>query len=267
MNVRTIAAVAVVAVVVVALAVCTSFAFKKGGKGTAPSDLQDRANMVSIDPGSFEMGSKIAEPDEFPQHKVTLSGFMIDKHEVTLGDYALCVEARVCKALPPNGETWETTANHPVVGVTWYDAKRYCEWVGKRLPTEAEWEFAARRSNANVYPWSGPFKANLANSRTEADGFAHTAPVGSFAGGNTPNGVQDMAGNASEWVADWYESTWYQKTNDRDPTGPEAPTGAKGVRGGSWSDPDHLLRSTCRLGVDPNISNTAIGFRCAGNTK
>ena len=268
MNFCRVVVVTAVTVVTVVTAVfaggCTSFAFKQGGKGTAPAELQDRSNMIVVEPGSFEMGSKIAEPDEFPAHKVILSGFLLDKTEVTLGDYQRCVDARVCRAVVPIGDdVWATTERHPVVGATWYDAKRYCEWVGKRLPTEAEWEFAARKPAYGIYPWNGAFKAALVNSRAD-DGFAQTAPVGSFPGGNTASGLQDMAGNASEWVSDWYESTWYQKTPERDPTGPESATGAKGVRGGSWSDPDYLVRSTARLGVDPNISNNAIGFRCAG---
>jgi formylglycine-generating enzyme required for sulfatase activity len=257
----------VVVVLVVVTVGCTSFAFKQGGRGTAPSELQRREDMAAIAPGSFEMGTKIEpEPDEFPPHKVTLSPFLIDKTEVTLGNYERCVDARVCKkVLPVGDDVWETTALHPVVGATWYDAKRYCEWVGKRLPTEAEWEYAARRPHWGAYPWEGPLKAGMVNGRGDNDGFARTAPVGSFAKGASKSGLVDMAGNAAEWVSDWYESTWYQKSTERDPTGPEAPTGAKGVRGGSWSDPEHLLRSTARLGVDPNVSNNAIGFRCAAN--
>ncbi len=221
--------------------------------------------MAVIDGGSFEMGSQIAEPDEFPAHKVTISRFLLDKTEVSLGDYGRCVEARVCRALPPiaGAEPWVTTPEHPVVGVTWNDAKKYCDWVGKRLPTEAEWEYAARKPGFSVFPWAGGWDPKKANARGDADGFPQTAPVGSFSGGKTAAGLQDMAGNAAEWTADWYESTWYKKTTDKDPAGPEAPTGYRSVRGGSWSDPDHRLRATARYAVDPNVSNTAVGFRCA----
>ena len=258
--------VVIVIVAVVAVAGCTSFAFKQGGKGTAPSELQDRDVMVAIGGGAFEMGMKIGEPDEVPAHKVSLSGFLLDKTEVTLGDYGRCVDARVCKAVGPVGDdVWETTAQHPVVGATWYDAKKYCEWVGKRLPTEAEWEYAARKGRKGIYPWEGPWNAKNANSRGEADGFARTSPVGAFAAGASIDGVVDLAGNAAEWVADWYDPSSYLKSTERDPQGPEAPSGSKTIRGGSWSDPDHVLRSVTRLGIDPNVSNNAFGFRCAAN--
>ena len=89
--------------------------------------------------------------------------------------------------------------------------------------------------------------------------------MGSFPAGKSVTGVHDLGGNAAEWTADWYESTWYQKSPERDPKGPEASTGSRVVRGGSWSDPEHLLRTTARLAIDPNVSNNAVGFRCASN--
>ncbi len=245
---------------------CTSFAFKQGGKGTAPSELQDRDVMPLMEGGTFQMGSQIAEPDEFPAHKVSVSRFLIDKTEVTLQHYGRCVEARVCRPVAASvqgDEPWVTTELHPVTGVSWNDARKYCDWVGKRLPTEAEWEYAARRPQFGIYPWPGAYNPKNANSRGEGDGFPRTAPVGSFPGGKTSAGLVDMAGNAAEWTADWYESTFYQKSPERDPKGPEAPTGSRSVRGGSWADPDHLLRSTARFSVDPNVSNNAVGFRCA----
>lgn len=247
-----------------AIAGCTSFAFKQSAKGSAPSDLQDRDKMVALDGGSFEMGWKNGEPDEFPQHKVVLSPYLMDTHEVTIGNFQRCVDARVCKAIEPLG-TPEVTPDHPVVGVTWYEAKRYCEWVGKRLPTEAEWEFAARRPHYTLYPWNGPADAKKVNGRGAQDGYEFTAPVGSFPSGRSTTGLFDMAGNASEWTADWYDATWYARSTEGNPTGPEAPTGERVARGGSWSDPDHVLRSVQRQALDPNVSNSAIGFRCAAS--
>ncbi len=256
----------IVALTTAAAAVgCTSFAFKQGTKGTAPSDLQDRALMIEIPGGTFDMGWKNGEPDEFPPHKVSVSGFLMDKNEVTVGDYGRCVEARVCKVLEPLG-TPVVEGNHAVIGVTWFEAKKYCEWVGKRLPTEAEWEYAARRRHNTLYPWGGAFEKSKANWRGAGDGFEFTAPVGSFSKGQSADGVMDLAGNASEWTADWYEATYYQKSVEKNPTGPEAPTGERVVRGGSWSDPEYVLRSTTRIGLDPNVSNTAVGFRCASNS-
>lgn len=251
--------------VATAVAGCTSFAFKQGGRGSAPSELQDRDDMVEVAAGSFEMGWKTGEPDEFPAHKVSVSSFVMDKTEVTIGAFNRCVEARVCKPVTMPGEVWPVTDTHPVVAVTWFEARKYCEWVGKRLPTEAEWEYAARRPRFVLYPWDGPWAKGMANARDDDDGFARTAPVGSFPKGRTANGIEDLAGNASEWTADWYESTWYQKSPDKNPTGPELPTGQRVVRGGSWSDPSHLLRSVTRIGLDPNVSNDAVGFRCAAD--
>lgn len=253
------------AVCAVGLTACTSFSFKASGRGSAPSELQDKKDMVAIDAGVLMMGWKVGEPDEYPQHKVTLSPFLIDRTEVTIGAYERCVAARVCKAAGTPGDGWETTPLHPVVGVTWYDAKRFCEWLNRRLPTEAEWEMAARRGHSTQYPWGGQPGPGHANLRGAEDGFERTAPVGSFPRGATASGIQDMAGNAAEWVSDWYEATWYEKSTESNPTGPEAPTGQRGVRGGSWADPDHPARATARAALDPNVSNNSVGFRCAAN--
>ena len=266
MNFRAVVVAAAVTSIVAALGSgCTSFAFKQSGKGTAPSELQDASTMVPITGGSFEMGWKTGEPDEFPAHRVTLSSYLIDRLEVTVGDYARCVDARVCTVITPTGPqpTEPLPKDHAVVGVPWYSAKKYCEWVGKRLPTEAEWEYAARKPHFLLYPWKAGFEKTRANARGPEDGYETTSPVGAFPSGATASGIMDMAGNAGEWTADWYEATWYQKSPEKNPTGPEAPTGQKVVRGGSWADPSYILRSTTRLGIDPNYSNNAIGFRCA----
>lgn len=244
---------------------CTSFAFRSTGKGSAPSELKDREAMVKVKAGVFQMGAPSAEPDEYPAHPVEVSSFLIDKTEVTIGDYDRCVQARACRAPKVVDPTEDITARHPVVGVSWYDANKYCEWVGKRLPTEAEWEYAARSPRFAAFPWDGRSDASKANLRGDTDGFARTAPVGSFPKGASGLGLLDMGGNASEWTADWYDAVWYKKTPGKDPKGPEASTGSKVVRGGSWSDNDYLARATARLGVDPNLSNDAIGFRCASD--
>lgn len=266
---------------------CTSFSFKKTGKGTAPDELKDRSAMVKVGGGTFDMGAPSSEPDEYPPHSVEIASFMMDKTEVTIRDYSRCVEAKTCRAPSVADRSEGTTDDHPIVGVSWYDAKKYCEWVGKRLPTEAEWEYAARAPHFGAFPWQAKFDVGLVNLRGDQDGYDRTAPVGSFPRGASGLGLLDMAGNVGEWTADWYETTYYGKvsglivngddddgeekkpvTNLRkvtNPTGPEASTGSRVVRGGSWSDNDYLARSTARLGVDPNLSNDAIGFRCAAD--
>lgn len=244
---------------------CTSFAFRKTGKGSAPEELKDRSVMVEVRGGTFEMGAPSAEPDEYPPHRLELSGFLMDKTEVTIGDYDRCVQERACRAPNVVDPSENVTARHPVVGVSWYDANKYCEWVGKRLPTEAEWEYAARTPRFRAFPWDGAFDPSKVNLRGEADGHARTAPVGSFPKGASGTGLLDMAGNVAEWTADWYETTYYQKSPKKNPRGPEASTGSKVVRGGSWSDNDYLTRATARLGMDPNLSNDAVGFRCVAD--
>jgi formylglycine-generating enzyme required for sulfatase activity len=251
-----------VAVVVIGAA-CTRFAFRDNGRGTAPSELSDRSTMVRLDGGPFQMGLDSAEPDEFPEHRVTVSGFLMDRTEVTVAMYGQCIEQGVCAA--PRLVIEGALPSHPVVGVSWYDAQKYCTWTGKRLPSEAEWEFAARHPHFGPMPWEGKLEPGRLNERGEDDGFARTAPVGSFPGGNTATGLQDMAGNAAEWTADWYDSTYYKKSAEKDPKGPEGDTGTKSVRGGSWSVPAYRARSTARTSIDPNASNDAVGFRCAAS--
>jgi formylglycine-generating enzyme required for sulfatase activity len=252
-------------VVVVLATSCTSFAFPNRARGSAPSELKDRDRMVRVPSGSFSMGYNRGEPDEFPPHEVDVGEFVIDKTEVTIADYARCMDASSCRVIEEVKEARGERGDHPVTGVTWNDAVRYCRWVGKRLPTEAEWEKAARAPKWMPYPWEGRFDPKLANSSMTGDGYERTSPVGAFPGGASGLGVQDMAGNAAEWTADFYESTWYQKSGRSNPKGPEADTGERVVRGGAYTDNDYLCRSTARTGKDPNVANVAIGFRCAAN--
>lgn len=245
---------------------CTSFTFRQTSKGSAPAELQDRSHMAKIPGGVFEMGAQNAEPDEYPPHKVELRSFLVDKSEVTVEQYDACVKARVCRPAALNEAARAVlTPLHPISGVSWYDSVKYCEWVGKRLPTEAEWEHAARAPRGGKYPWDGGFEGRRANIRGEEDGFARTAPVGSFPAGKSGHGLLDMAGNVTEWTADWYDAIWYQKSPGANPKGPEGSTGSRAVRGGSWSDTDYMVRTTVRLGIDPNLSNDSIGFRCAAD--
>ena len=244
------------------LCACTSFGFEKGGTSSAPSALQDRSTMIPIPPGTFLMGTAHGEPDEYPLHEVTISGLLVDRTEVDVGNYRACVEAGVCRASAFAADPILGRDRHPVVGVTWRDAVKYCGWVGKRLPTEAEWEYAARLPTFSPFPWEGRFAPTKANGRGTVDGYPKTAPVGSFPEGKSVSAILDMAGNAAEWTSDWFDGAYYGRSEKKDPKGPSAPTGQRTVRGGSWADPPHVLRSMSRQALDPNASRDSVGFRC-----
>ena len=255
---------------------------------------QPPEGMVLIPAGTFQMGSTIGDVDEVPVHTVELDAFYIDQHEVTNAEYQAFVAATghppprgigytaVYELLKNDYEPWNDPGfNHPdqpVTTVTWFNATAYCKWVGKRLPTEAEWEKAARGGLEGArYPWGdtepGNTSANFADSQTEFewrspdvnDGFLFTAPVGTF----PPNGygLFDMAGNVWEWCADWYSPTYYSDVQGaenppRNPTGPD--TGERRVlRGGTWYRAVHTIRNAERVSDFPNSSLNVVGFRCA----
>ncbi|MBN2361565.1 MAG: SUMF1/EgtB/PvdO family nonheme iron enzyme, partial [Deltaproteobacteria bacterium] len=177
------------------VAACTSFSFPQSMSG-APGRLADRSSMAHIEAGTFEMGDNQGEPHEYPVHTVDLDAFLIDITEVTNEDYRACVDANVCRKVKEMDDPLFGGAKQPVVGVTWSDAFKYCKWVGKRLPTEAEWERAARGTEKRMYPFMGGYTEKKANLRGSADGFSYTAPVKSFPDGKNPDGLFDMAGNA-----------------------------------------------------------------------
>ena len=255
---------------------------------------QPPEGMVLIPAGTFQMGSTTGDVDEVPVHTVELDVFYIDQHEVTNAEYQAFVAATghsaprgigytaVYELLKNDYEPWNDPGfNHPdqpVTTVTWFDATAYCEWVGKRLPTEAEWEKAARGGLEGArYPWGNTepdnTSANFADSQTEFewrspdvnDGFLFTAPVGTF----PPNGygLFDMAGNVWEWCADWYSPTYYSdvqgaESPPRNPTGPD--TGERRVlRGGTWYRAVHTIRNAERVSDFPSNSLNVVGFRCA----
>ena len=213
-------------------------------------------------------------------HEVTLATFELDRTEVRVADYARCVAAGRCVApgFTP-GDARFDRPDYPVTLVRWEDAASYCAWAGGRLPTEAEWEYAARGAERRVFPWGDDYNPHLANhgagglplpldlDQTDAsDGFTYLAPVGSFPDGATPQGVLDMAGNASEWVADfWGDSDengyGYSSLSAVDPRGPI--TGVYHVtRGGSFESAAAWLRSAARSGhILPRTAT--VGFRCA----
>lgn len=245
---------------------------------------KDGAPMILIPDGCFTMGTNnIGQeqsqgfPNEGPEHMVCLKAYHMDQFEVTIERYGKFMEAT--KHSPPplwDEEAVTSAGDRPVVGVTWQDADSYCKWAGKRLPTEAEWEKAARGTDARRFPWGymTPYP-DLANyNRGAWVSYPVTlAPVtygivgmsirhGTTQGGRSPYGLYNTAGNASEWVADWYGRDYYSKSSKDNPTGP--PGGERKVfRGGSWNDPPRNLRVTGRSSADPTFQDQSVGFRCA----
>ncbi|HOX44462.1 MAG TPA: formylglycine-generating enzyme family protein [Myxococcota bacterium] len=270
------------------------------GRVAAASAGRQQAGMVRIPAGEFTMGCSpldaACEKTEKPAHKVWLDEFSIDRNEVSVAQYRECVQAGSCKAeglgvpftLGKDQPDWAWSCNwdkpgreqHPINCLGFDQARSYCEWAGKRLPTEAEWEKAARGMDGRTYPWGndGPSQdrplASIADETIKArfpkapilagykDGYESTAPVGSFPAGASPYGALDMAGNVFEWVSDWYGEKTYQEGPARNPTGP---TSGKWrvVRGGSWFSRPLYLRASARLIGDPAQRGVGFGVRCA----
>lgn len=231
--------------------------------------------MVFVPAGEFLTGStnndSVSDSDEKPQHTISLDAFWIDEHEVTNAQYSQCVSAGSCQ--PPSSTSSDTRSdyygnskfdNYPVIHVSWDDAKNYCGWAGKRQPTEAEWEKAARgpltgSGDARIYPWGSEFDPSRLNFGSQQ---RDTMPVGSYPNGASPYGALDMAGNVWEWVADWYDGNYYSTSPRANPTG--ATSGSYRVlRGGAWDDFRNNLRAAFRYEVTPGSRLFTIGFRCS----
>jgi formylglycine-generating enzyme required for sulfatase activity len=220
--------------------------------------------MIEIPAGVFVMGSDAGDPEDAPAHQVDLPAYEIDKFEVTNADFDAFVQAtgHVTDAEQAGKKSWrdsfgEGQENHPVVRVTWNDAVAYCAWLGKRLPSEAEWEKAARATEELRYPWGNEWDPAKAN--TKAAGLRGTTAVGSFGAGASPYGVEDLAGNVWEWTADWYQA--YPGNTVADAYYGET---CRVTRGGGWFDDEPQVVTYNRNCADPN--KTAIdelGFRCA----
>jgi len=249
---------------------------------------KEGAPMIKIPAGEFKMGDNKGPRNERPEHMVWVDTYFIDQYEITMERYQKFLD-ETNHDFPPlwdDGAAFDEAADRPAVGMAWGSAKAYCEWVGKRLPTEAEWEKAARGTDGRRYPWGHmqPFvdiaRYNLGT--TGWVGYAITlAPVtsgvtgmsirhGLKEGTKSPYGLYHMAGNASEWVVDWYDRNYYEKSPKRNPQGPG--TGEKKIyRGGSWEDPPKRLRVTTRASAEPNFpvdaNDLTIGFRCAMEAK
>lgn len=240
---------------------CSDCRFDTAGCGPRPG-------MVSIPAGLFVMGSS-DDDSSAPVREIQLDEFSIDVTETTIEDYQACIEANACSdTVAESLEEHISNGHqrHPVAGISWLDAQSYCQWRGKRLPTEAEWEKAARGADSRTYPWGStpaPSCARVVMNAGSGGGCGAGSPmnVGSTLLGASSYGVQDLAGNVHEWVADWYGP--YDADALDDPTGPDDGT-QRVVRGGSWKDSDALdLRVTSRLGLSPSSVSVTVGFRCA----
>jgi formylglycine-generating enzyme required for sulfatase activity len=220
--------------------------------------------MALVPAGEFTMGSTL-KADEKPVHRPYLDAFYMDKYHVTVGQFAKYLEATGTEA-PPEWEIMNQARHQkrPVVNVSWSDAATYCKWAGKRLPTEAEWEKAARGTDGRLYPWGNEAPTRLHANFGKKDWAYHMAlvPVGMFELGKSPYGIYDMAGNAWEWVNDWYDHDYYKKSPMKNPQGP-ATGKSKVVRGGNWLYIQEFLRSSFRFNADPSGRQFGYGFRCA----
>lgn len=225
---------------------------------------KDGIVMVYVASGTFQMGSTQGDDNEKPVHPVTLDGFWMDRTEVTNAQYALCVAAGRCTAPFPLSTLWAPDgyygssqyADYPVLNVSWHEAMTYCTWAGGQLPTEAQWEYAARGVDGRTYPWGNSepdcAKANYANCKNS------TTRVGSYPLGASPFGVLDMAGNLWEYVADWYGN--YPAEPQVNPIGPASGT-LWVLRGGSWNNGPEFARATNRETVMDRRTHI-FGFRC-----
>jgi formylglycine-generating enzyme required for sulfatase activity len=234
--------------------------------------------MVKIPVGVFKMGST-ERGEEKPVHEVFLGEYCMDKYPVTNAQYRKFCDA-TGRDYPPDPsfsglpDYLNKNPDYPVVNVSWEDARAYCEWAGKRLPTEAEWEKAARGQDGRKYPWGNAepdgTQCNYADKRsgfswadeTVDDGFAQTSPVKHYPAGASPYGVMDMAGNIWEWCNDWYAADYYKKSPVEDPKGPDSGS-YRVLRGGSWFNFPVGLRCAFRHRFLPSYRDGGIGFRCA----
>ncbi len=235
------------------------------GIGSTLAAEKDGMSMLYVPGGEFLLGSEGGDLDEKPVHPVSLEAFWIDQTEVTNGMYALCVGAGACT--PPSDPRYSDQAayrDHPVVFVDWNQARTYCEWAGRRLPTEAEWEKAASwdesRQEKYVYPWGDSIDCTFTNYWGQDGGCAgETTKVGSYPEGASPYGVLDMAGDAWEWVSSLYKPYPYEAGDGREDL---ASHGSRVIRGGSWVNDEYYLRSAFRDGYVPTFSVNYLGFRC-----
>lgn len=242
------------------------------------TDLGNR--MLFVPAGLSVMGVDEGERDEEPARRIELDAYFIDETEVTVAQYAECLDAGECRQPVSTGENYFGDSDfddYPVIFVNWYDAQTFCEWRGVRLPSEAEWEKAASFDPASngkrVYPWGDAFDGTAINfcdvnctsadrDVTVDDGYRFSAPVGTYGNGRSAIGAYDMAGNVMEWVSDWYDFGYYREGTETNPMGPTEGE-FKSFRGGSWLSSSEEVVSTGRANFDPLVNQSNLGFRCA----
>lgn len=222
---------------------------------------KESGGFIYIPAGEFLRGSDWVG-DESPSRRIYLDAYWIGKYPVTVAQYR-----QFCRATNrsmPYAPRWDWIDDHPMVKVTWHDAVAYADWVGGRLPTEAEWEKAARGTDGREYPWGNVWDPNKCHcSKKELGDAGRTAPVGSYPSGASPYGVMDMAGNVWEWCSDWYGEDYYKTAPSRNPQGPSWGR-FRVLRGGSWYVDDSIyFRCACRVDYDPNGGLSDRGFRVA----
>ena len=269
----------------------------EGAKGPKPSSelarhlasiagLKESAPILTIPAGEFTLGSKRIDDDpyglwtqfddtELPQQRVWLDEFAIDRDEVSLGEYLAHLGRK--KLHPPeelqrliwhvitvHSVSDQTLTRWPVLYVTWYEAADFCTSQGKRLPTEAEWEKAARGPNGRLFPWGdkAPDNELAMFGQHHVHEIPILAAVDSHAAGRSPYGLNHMAGNVAEWIQDWFGLDYYAYMPAKNPVGPSSGR-YKGVRGGSWKSKIIMLRTATRSGFSPDQRSATIGFRCA----
>jgi formylglycine-generating enzyme required for sulfatase activity len=260
-----------------------------GGSGDQGGCGPDVANMICVPGGTFMMGCRHGDPalpdetcdteegpDELPYHAVSLGPFLIDRTKVIVGDYERCVADGACSSPATVTRCNYSLAgqeNHPVNCVDWSQANQYCTWANKRLPTEAEWEKAARGTDGRTYPWGEPELsctfAVIYDATPGGCGLGGTAVADSKPDGASPYGVLDMLGNLTEWTNDWYDASYYSSPSaNEDPPGPSSGT-ERSTRGVSWGQgggngwAKEQLRIANRASAVPTYNSAFLGFRCA----
>lgn len=242
--------------------------------GSTPEEVDAAIQLCRRELSGLSAADECTEElfvSETPSHRVHVSAFGLDRTEVTQEAYARCVTVGVCTSpLIGTSDARLAGATLPVVGVSHRDARQYCAFVGGRLPTEAEWERAARgATRTRSFPWGSGWDGRLANHgrlarpvRTTDDGYAFLAPVGSYPDGASRFGVLDLAGNVTEWVADWFDHAYYANSPRVDPRGP-AGGSLRVTRGGSFNSPSYALRAAFRGVAPEGTRDVELGFRCA----